>query len=122
MSTGTITVAHWALNFSQPLASIDLWLKLVEEKMAEAAAQKADILMLPEHLAEHWMFFAPANLKLAEETSWMADTAAKAWPKLQALSQKTGVALVAGSTAWRHEETGNCRNRSWMFFPARAPV
>lgn len=122
MSTGTITVAHWAMNYSQPLASIDAWLKLVEEKMAEAAAQKADILMLPEHLAEHWMHFAPANVKLAEETGWMADTAAKVWPKLQTLSQQTGVALVAGSTAWRHEETGNCRNRSWMFFPDRAPV
>ncbi|MDE1151122.1 MAG: carbon-nitrogen hydrolase [Micavibrio sp.] len=118
----SLTVAHWALNFARPLQNADDWVAMVQRHMEAAAAEKADILLMPEHLAEHWMFFAPEGLQLSEETGWMADTAALIWPKLQEISQKTGVALVAGSTSWRHETTGQCRNRAWMFFPDRAPV
>lgn len=118
----SLTVAHWVMNFAHPVASPAEWLALVEAKMAEAAAEKADILLLPEHLGEHFMHFAPAGLKLHEETGWMAEQAAKIWPKLQEMSQKHGIALVAGSCSWRHETTGRCRNRAYMFFPDRAPV
>lgn len=122
ISKDKMTVAHWVANFSYPLASADEWTALAAQQMEKAAAEKADILLMPEHLGEHWMHFAPAGLKLQEEIGWIAETAAGIWPKLQQMSQKTGVALVAGSTSWRHETTGNCRNRSWMFFPDRDPV
>jgi predicted amidohydrolase len=118
----TLTIAHWATNFSLPLASLDDWTKLVEAQLQAARAEKADILLMPEHAAEHWMYFAPRGLMLQEETGWMAENANKIKPKLQSLAEQSGVALVAGSTSWRHEKTGNCRNRSWMFFPDRAPV
>lgn len=122
MTSDKISIAHWAVNFSHPLASPGDWGKLVETQLHEAAAQKADILLMPEHLAEHWMHFAPARMTYAEEPAWMAEQAAKIFPALQAMVEKTGVALAAGSTSWRHEKTGNCRNRSWMFFPDRAPI
>jgi len=67
MKKDTLTVAHWAMNFAQPLASGADWLKLVEKQAAAAAAKKADILLLPEHVGEHWMFFAPKSLALTDE-------------------------------------------------------
>ncbi|MBI1215343.1 MAG: carbon-nitrogen hydrolase [Alphaproteobacteria bacterium] len=122
MTQDSLTVAHWAVNFSHKLASIEEWTALVAARMEEARDEKAHILLMPEHLSEHWMHFAPKDLPLAEETGWMAQTAAQALPALQQLSERTGVALVAGSTAWRHETSGKCRNRSWVLFPDRDSV
>lgn len=122
MADGTLTIAHWISNLSVPVASLDDWLALVAAKLREAASNKADILLMPEHAAEQWMHFAPQNLPLTGELDWIADQAAAALPKLEALVRDTGVVLVAGSTSWRHETTGKCRNRSWMLFPDREKI
>lgn len=120
MASDKITLAHWCVNFSHPITSLDDWAAMVEAQLQKAALEKADILLMPEHLAEHWMHFAPKS-DYTEEPAWMAAQASSVYPRLQLLVDKTGVALVAGSTAWRHEKTGNIRNRAWMFFPDRAP-
>lgn len=117
-----LTIAHWVTNLSYPLKSIDEWVALLCGQLQKAAAEQADILLAPEHVGEHWMHFAPADLTPAAEIGWIADNMAAIRPKLQDAVTKTGVALVAGSSSYRHETTGICRNRSWMFFPDRAPL
>lgn len=122
MTTQTLTIAHWAANLAHPLASLEAFAALVEEQLEAAATAKADILLAPEHISEYWMPFAPENLPLTEENGWVAEQATKVIPLLQEAVKKTGVALVAGSSSYRHETTGKCRNRSWMLFPDRESV
>lgn len=91
------TVALWATNMAQPLNGIDAWLSKVEEKLAEAAAGGADILVLPEYASEQWLGYAPGRLKPTEEIGFMAEEAAKALSALPAIVEKAGIALLAGT-------------------------
>lgn len=118
----TLTIAHWVSNLSYTVSSLEDWVNLVKNQLDKAAAEKADILLAPEHMAEQWMHFAPSDLSLTSETDWIADGMAQVLPKLQELVVQTGVAFVMGSSSYRHETTGKCRNRSWMLFPDREPV
>jgi len=118
----TLTIAHWVANLSHPVGSLADFAALVTAQLEKAQAEKADILLAPEHISEYWMPFAPGGQPLTAENGWVADQAAEVLPLLQEAVRKTGVALVAGSSSYRHEKTGKCRNRSWMLFPDRAPV
>ncbi|MEQ8602017.1 MAG: nitrilase-related carbon-nitrogen hydrolase [Marivibrio sp.] len=91
------TVALWATNMAQPLNGIGAWLAKVEEKLAEARAGGADVLVLPEYASEQWLSYAPAGLKPTEEVAWMAEEGRKALEALPALVERSGVALLAGS-------------------------
>lgn len=122
MKQDTLTVAHWAENLGYPLRSLEDWLKLVDRQARAAAGKKSDILLMPEHTGEHWMHFAPKSLQLADETRWIAEQAANAMPAIAKIAKKHNIAILAGSTSWRHEKTGKFRNRAWMFFPDRKPV
>lgn len=122
MKQDTLTVAHWAENLGYPLRSLNDWVKLVEKQAAAAAKKKADILLMPEHTGEHWMHFAPKSLQLIDETGWIAEQAAAAMPAIAKIAKKHNIAILAGSTSWRHEKTGKFRNRAWLFFPDRKPV
>lgn len=105
-----------------PLADMAAWISLADKQLAAATKEGCDILLAPEHISEMWMQWSPEDLAETAETAWIAEQAALALPVLQESVNKSGVALVAGSTAWRHEESGEFRNRSWMLFPDRAPV
>lgn len=118
----TLTIAHWVANLSHPVASLADFVALVTTQLEKAKAEKADILLAPEHISEYWMPFAPADLPLTEENAWVAAQAAEAVPMLQEAVIKTGVALVAGSSSYKHETSGKFRNRTWMLFPDREPV
>lgn len=122
MSQPTLSIAHWVANLSHKITSLDDFAALVESQLARAAADKADILLAPEHISEYWMSFAPQDLPLTEEPDWIADRAAQVLPRLQAAVRKTGVALVAGSFSFRDAQSGKCRNRSYMLFPDREAV
>lgn len=91
------TVALWAANMAQPLNGIGAWLAKVEEKLAEAKAGGADVLVLPEYASEQWLSYAPDGLKPTEEVAWMAEEGQKALEALPALVEASGVALLAGS-------------------------
>ncbi|MCR9218627.1 MAG: nitrilase [Alphaproteobacteria bacterium] len=91
------TVALWAVNMAQPLNGIGAWLAKLDDKMAEAAAGGADLLVLPEYMSEQWLSFAPSGLKPAEEIAWMAAEGEKALAELPALAARHGIALLAGT-------------------------
>lgn len=122
MKKKTLNIAHWAMNFAHPVKSAADWVSLVETQARAAKKKKSDILLLPEHVGEHWLHFAPAGVTLLDETAWIAAQAAEIMPQIEKISKKTGICIVAGSSSWRHERTKKFRNRAWIFFPDRKAV
>lgn len=111
----TVTIALWAANMAKPLNGIEAWVEKIDEKMAEAAAQGARILLVPEWASEQWLSFKPEGLKPTEEIAWMADQAPDAVRLLEPLARKHGIAVLAGTMAW--EDGDQFKNRSFLFLP-----
>jgi hypothetical protein len=104
----TVTIALWALNVGHPLAGLDDFVALVDQRMAEAAGQGADLLMLPEYVSEHWLWFAPQPLARPAELDWMAEQAEEVLSKL---------APCRSSMAWLCSRA-RCRSTSATTRPA----
>jgi predicted amidohydrolase len=117
----TLTVALWALNVGHPLAGLDDFVRLVEGRMAEAAGQGADLLALPEYVCEPWLWFAPRPLTRPAELDWLAERAAEVLPRLAAMPERHGVALLAGAMPVRVRASAPGRpahrNRAHLFLP-----
>jgi predicted amidohydrolase len=117
----TVTIALWALNVGHPLVGLDDFAALVEVRMAEAAGQGADLLMLPEYVAEHWLWFAPQPLARPAELDWMARQAEEVVPRLAPLPKRHGIALLAGAMPVRKRDARpggpRHRNRAHLFLP-----
>jgi predicted amidohydrolase len=110
------TLALWALNLARPWAGPEAFVAAVEAKLGEAAARGADLLLLPEHVAEAWLTFAPPALPEAAEVAWMAATAAAVLPELGRAARRAGVGLLAG-TAPAASGAARWRNRATLFLP-----
>jgi predicted amidohydrolase len=93
----TVNLALWAANLSRPLASLDDWLEVAAARIAEAEAAGADLLMLPEWVASHWLNFVPSDLPREREVAWMAEQAARALPALARLVAGRRIAVLAGT-------------------------
>ena len=120
-SRETATVALWAVNMATPLRNLDDWLAGVDAKLAEAAADEADILVIPEYVGEQWLQYAPHGLPADQEIDFMASEGEKALPALPGLAARHGVALLAGSfpvTAPGRDPNGPLHvNRAQLFLP-----
>lgn len=123
-SADNLTLALWATNLAQPLNGLAAWAARVDARMAEARAEGADLLVMPEYMAEQWLSFAPAGLDATDEIAWMADQAPTALALLRPLVAKHGLALLAGTMPVRATPTG-CepagappfRNRAHLLLP-----
>ncbi|SME89529.1 Predicted amidohydrolase [Tistlia consotensis] len=93
----SLKVALWATNIAQPLNGLDGWAALVDRRMAEARAQGAELLVMPEYCSEQWLSFAPAELKLTDEIAWMAAQSEAALAAIRDLPAKHDMALLAGT-------------------------
>ncbi len=93
----SLTVALWATNLAQAVNGIDGWAALVDRRMAEAKAQGAELLVMPEYCSEQWLSFAPEGLAATEEIPWMAAQADAALEAIRALPAKHDMALLAGT-------------------------
>ncbi len=116
----TVTLALWATNLAKPLNGIDGWIARVDAKMAEAKAAGAMMLVMPEYACEQWLSFKPDGLKETEEIAWMAEQAVDAVTRLEPLAKRHGIALLAGTVAWKDATVtaGNpYRNRAFLFLP-----
>ena len=122
MSLKDPTIGLWAVNLGFRTASQDEWVALVHARLLEAAAEKADMLVIPEHISESWVNYQMVHKSEEAEARWVMDQAAQIVPRLQELVVQTGVALVTGSSLYRDEATGEKFNRAWALFPDRAPV
>ncbi|MBM3534641.1 MAG: nitrilase [Alphaproteobacteria bacterium] len=92
-----VTLALWAASLSRPLGSLSEWLGVAEAKLDEAEAAGADLLMLPEWMASHWLSFMPAGLPRTREVAWMAEQTEQALPALARAVAKRRLSLLAGS-------------------------
>ena len=110
------TLALWALNLAWPWSGPDAFVAAVEARLAEAAAHGADLLLLPEHVAEAWLTFAPPSLPETAEVAWMAETAAALLPALGRAARRAGIGLLAG-TAPAAIGAARWRNRATLFLP-----
>lgn len=118
-----VTIAHWVANLAYPLTSVAEWCALVRTVAKDAADAKADILLIPEYISEHWLHFAPADLPPTAEVAWMAEQSEKVFTVLQDIAKEHDLAFVAGTMPWPSpKNAGAYRNRSWVFFPDRPPI
>ncbi|MBU6234327.1 MAG: hypothetical protein KGQ41_00645 [Alphaproteobacteria bacterium] len=90
-------VALWPIDFSFPVASMEAWIALLEEKALAAKAQNADILVLPEYACVHWYQFAPKDLKAGDGFEWTESQNEAGLAGVAAVAKKTGLAILAGS-------------------------
>ncbi len=93
----TLNVALWATNLTPRLDGLDAWIAAVDAKLAEARAQGADLLVLPEYACVQWLSFAPRGTTTQAEIPWMATQTPRALDALRPLVAKHGIALLAGS-------------------------
>ena len=47
VSADSLTLALWATNLAQPLNGLEAWAARVDDRMAEARAEGADLLIMP---------------------------------------------------------------------------
>lgn len=97
------TIALWATNLSDNRTKPEFWLQSVSDRMAAAAADGADLLVLPEYVSTQWLHFAQA-LPPSREIDWMADMAPDMLAGLAPLCERHGIALQAGTMPWRVED------------------
>ncbi len=117
----TFSVALWATNLAVPLNGIGAWAARVEERLAAAKAEGADILVMPEYAAEQWLSFAPEGLAPHEEIPWLAARAPEAYAAVAPLATRHGIALLAGTLPVAAESPTPGEppylNRAWLFLP-----
>ena len=110
-----LSIAMWAVNVSPRLNGLDAWGAKVDAKLAEAKAQGADLLVMPEYASVQWLSFAPEGMTVDREIVWMAGQADDALAALRPLVAKHEVALLAG-TMPVNVEAGQA-NRAHLLLP-----
>ena len=111
----TVNLALWAANLGRPLASIEEWVAMAAAHLAEAEAEGADLLLLPEWIASHWLSFAPPDLARDKEVAWMAAQTETVLAGLQRAVAGRRVTLVAGTMP--AAESGGFVNRAHLLLP-----
>jgi len=117
----SLSVALWATNLAVPLNGIGAWAARIEERLAAAKAEGADILVMPEYAAEQWLSFAPQGLAPHEEIPWLAERAPEAYAAIAPLAARHGIALLAGTMPVADPDpkpgVPPYLNRAWLFLP-----
>ena len=108
-------ISLWAVNLSHPVASLEAWRDLVEQKIIAAKSEGADILLMPEYAAEQWLHFAGKMIEPTRQLAWMAGHVPAACGHLKELAQKHDILLCAGTFPSDFE--GSFANRAHIFFP-----
>lgn len=112
----TLSVALWATNMGIGPRSAEVFVDLVAAQLDRAAAEGADLLLMPEHVSEAWLAYAPADLPETAEIAWLAEEAAIILPRLRELALARRIALHAGTVPVKVGE-GRWRNRAHLFVP-----
>ncbi len=112
----TLSLALWATAMGCAPRDRAGFVELAAERIAVAARAGAELLVMPEHVAEALLTYAPAGLPETEEVAWMAAEAGAILPPLAALAREAGMALLAGTVPARVGD-GGFRNRAHLFLP-----
>ncbi len=101
--SSVLSIALWATNLGKPVDSMNAWIASVDACMERAAADGADLLLMPEYAAEQWLSYAPPDLALNDEIAWLAGQSSFALEALRELPTRHGIALLAGTMPVRVE-------------------
>jgi predicted amidohydrolase len=112
----SLTVALWVANLAAGWREPGAFLEAAERQMARARAAGAELLLMPEHLGEAWLAWAPEGLAEREEIAWIAAEAEALLPALRAAARRHGLALLAGTVPVRIGP-GRYRNRAHLQLP-----
>lgn len=112
----TLSVALWAANMAAELEGPGDFLALAGRQLDRARAAGAELLLMPEHLGEGWLQWAPAGLPEQDEIAWLAEEARSILPALLAAAERAGLALLAGTVPVR-VGPGRYRNRAHLHLP-----
>lgn len=116
MTSLPFSVALWAVNLANPVASMDEWLARVAAQMRTAAAAGADVLVMPEYACEQWLDFAPGGLREDEEIPWLGERTSTTLPSLARLVRETDMGLLPGTMPHR-APGGGWTNRAHLLLP-----
>lgn len=112
----SLTVALWAVNLAAGWDRPEAFLAAAERQLEHARAAGAALVVMPEHVGEAWLVWAPPGLPESEEIAWMAGQAATIVPRLAELARARGLALLAG-TVPVEVGAGRFRNRAHLALP-----
>lgn len=115
MQMTQFSVALWATNLTPRLNGIDAWIAAVDEKLGEAKAAGADLLVMPEYACVQWLSFAPAGTTTQQEVPFMAGQAGDALTRLKPLVARHGTGLLAGTMPVKLD--GTHVNRAHLLLP-----
>ena len=90
-------IALWSYNLGKAPGSVGALAAEIDVCMAAVAASGARLLMLPEYLIECCLAFKPDGLRPDQEMAFLADTGLDLLSRLEPLSAKHGISLLAGT-------------------------
>lgn len=111
-------VALWAMNLAHPVASLDDWAKLVDSQVAAAKKQGAEVFLMPEYSAMHWLHFVTEKVSVPEQLVLLGKHTAKAAVLMSEIAVKHTMLLVSGSfPVPRPELNPSHTNSAHIHFP-----
>jgi predicted amidohydrolase len=111
-------IALWAENLAYSVASLEEWAKLVAAQAAAAKGQGAEVLLMPEYSAAHWLHFIPKGITGPEQFARVAGFAAEATRLVSEIAVKQKLLIVPGSFPVPHSGLKPpYSNRAHILFP-----
>lgn len=95
--TDAVSVTLWATNTARPFSGPQEWLEGLDRVAAESADQGSALLVLPEYVSEQWLTFATPGLTPQQEPTAMAETGLTLLSDIQAIADRRGIDILAGS-------------------------
>ncbi len=95
--TDTVSITLWATNLAEPLDGPQDWLDALEAVAMESKASGSDLLVAPEYVSEQWLTYCGRDASLTEEPVRMAEAGLALQDGIQALVDKHGIDIMAGS-------------------------
>jgi predicted amidohydrolase len=111
-------VGVWAVNLAYPVTSIEDWAKLVERQVVEAKGEGAEVFLMPEYSATHWLHLFQRGLPGPEQLSRLSAYAPAATVLMADIAVKHDILLVSGTfPVSRPELDPPLSNRAHIHFP-----
>lgn len=111
-------VALWAENLACPVTSLEDWARLLTAQAVQAKELGAEVLLLPEYSAAHWLHFINRNAPGPEQLVQVAKHSAEAARLVSEIAVKHKLLIVSGTfPVPRADLNPPFSNRAHIHFP-----